>query len=167
MLASRPQDLVAPLTTTGLRQVLLSGSNSDNGFHVLDHNPRRRRQCRRRFQILRATTCATTPRFGIFGARRLGSNGSACRLPSSASRRSLPITAPRVMPPLAAIGSSELQRRRQPADRAAAQQVPRAVVGDPEQSGAEWPVIPQLIQGAPGEAILHHILRLDHVRDFI
>jgi hypothetical protein len=49
-----------------------------------------------------------------------------------------------------------------------AQQVQRAVVGDPEQPGAEWRVLLQLVQGDEGrEGILHHILGLDHVRDFI
>jgi hypothetical protein len=36
------------------------------------------------------------------------------------------------------------------ADRAAAQQVQRAVVGDPEQPGAEWRVLLQLVQGDEG-----------------
>src|SRR5580704_17215334 len=56
----RPQDLVAPLMTTGQRQVPLSGSNSDDSFHVLGYTRRRRRQFGRSFEILRATTCATT-----------------------------------------------------------------------------------------------------------
>ena len=49
------------------------------------------------------------------------------------------------------------------ADRAAAQQVKR-VVGDPEQPGAQWRRLLQLVHGdqGPGEGVLHHILALDH-----
>ena len=50
------------------------------------------------------------------------------------------------------------------ADRAAAQQVERAVVGDPEQPGAQWRHLLQLVHGdeGPDEGVLHHILALDH-----
>ena len=50
------------------------------------------------------------------------------------------------------------------ADRAAAQKVERAVVGDPEQPGAQWRHLLQLVNGdeGPGEGVLHHILALDH-----
>ena len=50
------------------------------------------------------------------------------------------------------------------ADRAAAQQVQRAVVGDPEQPGAKRRGLLQLVEGdeGPGEGVLHHILALDH-----
>ena len=43
-------------------------------------------------------------------------------------------------------------------------QVERAVVGDPEQPGAQWRALLQLVQrdeGA-GESVLHHILAVDH-----
>jgi hypothetical protein len=50
------------------------------------------------------------------------------------------------------------------ADRAAAQKVQRAVVGDPEQPGAKRPAFLQLVQGSegPSEGVLHHILAIDH-----
>jgi hypothetical protein len=137
----RPQNLVAPLTTTGQRQVPLSGSNSDDSFHVLGYTRRRRRQFGRGFEILRATTCATTPRIGVLGARRLGSNGGACRLPSSPSRATCRSRHSRSNARLWAIRNSRAR---------------------------SWRVLLQLVQGDEGrEGILHHILGLDHVRDFI
>ena len=50
------------------------------------------------------------------------------------------------------------------ADRAAAQQVKRAVVRDPEQPGTQWRHLLQLVHGdeGPDEGVLHHILALDH-----
>src|SRR5262249_60366536 len=50
------------------------------------------------------------------------------------------------------------------ADRAAAKQVHRAVVGDPEQPGPERRGLLQLVQGdeSTSEGVLHHILALDH-----
>ncbi len=50
------------------------------------------------------------------------------------------------------------------ADRAAAQQVQRAVVGDPEQPGAQRRGLLQFVQGdeGPSEGVLHHILAIDH-----
>jgi hypothetical protein len=136
----RPQDLVATLTTTGQRQVPLSGSNSDDTFmcsvilgDVAGNSAVVSRSC--------AQPPAPPPADRRTRPRRLGSNGSACRVPSSPSRGSLPITA---------------------------QQVQRAVVGVPKQPGAEWRVLLHLVQGDEGrEGILHHILGLDHVRDFI
>ena len=50
------------------------------------------------------------------------------------------------------------------ADRAAAQEVERAVVGDPEQPGAHWRGLLQLVERdeGPGEGVLHHVLAVDH-----
>src|SRR5258708_1061003 len=50
------------------------------------------------------------------------------------------------------------------ADRAAAQQVQRTVVGDPEQPGAHRRDLLQLVEGdeGAGEGVLHHILTIDH-----
>ncbi len=50
------------------------------------------------------------------------------------------------------------------ADRAAAQQVQRAIMGDAKQPGAERRGILQFLHGdeGPGESVLHHILAIDH-----
>ena len=50
------------------------------------------------------------------------------------------------------------------ADRAAAQEIERTVVGDAEQPGAHWRALLQLVErdeGA-GESVLHHIFAVDH-----
>ena len=154
----RPQNLVAPLTTTGQRQVPLSGSNSDNSFHVLGYTPRRRRQFGRGFQILRATTCATTPRIGVFGARRLGS--TACRSRHRGGHRQRRVAR---WPP----DPLSHHPRRQLADRGTSRSSARlwAIRNSRARSGGSSCSSSRATKA--GEGILHHILGLDHVRDFI
>jgi hypothetical protein len=50
------------------------------------------------------------------------------------------------------------------ADRPATHEVQRAVMGDPEEPGAERGGLLQFVQGdkGAGEGVLHHILAVDH-----
>ena len=136
----RPQNLVAPLTTTGQRQVPLSGSNSDDSFHVLGYT-RRRPAIRPWFRDPARNHLRHHPRIGVLGpvasaptaapaACRAARAGAACRSRHSRSNARL-----------WAIRNSRAR---------------------------SWRVLLQLVQGDEGrEGILHHILGLDHVRDFI
>jgi hypothetical protein len=50
------------------------------------------------------------------------------------------------------------------ADRTAAQDIERTVVGDAEQPGAHWRALVQLVERDEGadESVLHHIFAVDH-----
>jgi hypothetical protein len=77
----RPQDLVAPLMTTGQLRCRCRDRTATIAFMSSAVLRDVAGNVGRGFQLLRATTCATTARIGVFGARRLGSNGkpAACR----------------------------------------------------------------------------------------